>query len=356
MNIILPAVYRGNIDINITAHRLTLLTDSPSLNLASIKRNLHRHYNNGLTKYLKNLRLSIVTDLKTCKKIWQQLSPNENLFDLWDVRLAFHQSYGGQPYFMTLTKNSHLLACLPLFYQNTIKKYTWFGSDWMENINFFTADPYFLPILLYFAPKPLVLEGISQKSARLLPEFIKLEQDLPNFALDLTRLMTMDHYLSTLPKKKRYNFRRDYRKILELQPVVTFDDFDQFEKMITITKKRFHDKGEETDVEKDPFIEGAFYNLLHAGSSQFEAKLQTVTINGRTAAIDMLAFHNGVVYPMRGGNDIPNFPGIGNFINYHEINQAFAMGLKKIDYLQIGYGWKQRYLTTEPRFKIELTK
>ena len=145
-----------------------------------------------------------------------------------------------------------------------------------------------------------------------------------------------------------------YQKILQLEPTVVLDRLSHFKDMITITKQRFHDKGEITDIEQDPYIEGAFSNLLTTPSSSFEIHLQSVIINRRIAAVDMLAYHQGVLYPLRGGNDVSHFSGIGNFLNYQEMNQAFELNLQKIDFLQYAYGWKQNYLMSQPRYEIVL--
>jgi len=60
----------------------------------------------------RDLTFRVETNLEKCRLLWNEFSPNESLFDLWDFRLAFWRGYQYQPYFITLSFQEKLF----LFY------------------------------------------------------------------------------------------------------------------------------------------------------------------------------------------------------------------------------------------------
>ena len=50
---------------------------------------------------------------------------------------------------------------------------------------------------------------------------------------------------------------------------------------------------------------------------------------------------------------IYNFPGIGNYINLLEIDDACALGMKKIDFLQSALGWKNSWFQAQDLWVLQ---
>lgn len=351
MDILLPTA----IQLDIRRSKISFRGEnSPLLNSFTVKK-LNEHYTNGLSRYVEKIRFEVITEISECKRIWEMFSSNESLFDLWEFRMFFHKAHRQTPYFLALKKNDRVLASLPLCYQESEGYYTWFGTDWQEDCHFFSLDPNYIPILLYFAPKPLSLSGISKEDKISLPEFVEIGVDEPNFYLDLTDKRSLDDYFLTLNKKKRYNLRRDLKHINALNPKLVFDGKKSFDGMVEITSRRFHNKGEKTDFDKDPSMIESFRRMVHNSKKTFSTSTLAVNIKNQFAGVDILAFYKDVYYSLRGGNDTENFPGIGNFLNLVEINEAILKGMREINFLQYDYGWKSSWFQKRARFKYEAT-
>ncbi|MBD3279663.1 MAG: GNAT family N-acetyltransferase [Candidatus Pacebacteria bacterium] len=85
----------------------------------------------------------------------------------------------------------------------------------------------------------------------------------------------------------------------------------------------------------------------------YQLRMITVIINGQVAAVDLIAIFNQCYYPLKCAYDVQNFPGIGNYVNLLEIKDALALGMNKIDFLEMNYGWKDKWFTSVPLFKYQ---
>lgn len=290
----------------------------------------------------------IVTSLNECKKLWQKFSPNQTIYDIWEFRLAFYLAYQHQPHFIVLYHHQIPVGLIPLWFDIGKQHYDWFGSYWHEHNNFWVTDPKYLPLLLRSLPIPSVLRAINpsqiqQLNHQLPPSFI-LEPDEPTFSLKLNQINNHNNYLLTLKKKTRYNLKRDWQKITQLHPTVTYDRFDDILALIALNTQRFLDKGEEPDC-LDPRRAQAFKNLLILAleSQKYQIRMISIEIEHQLAVVDLIAIYQKTYYSLKGGSDLRKFPGIGNYINLLEIDDACNLGMKKIDFLQSPQGWKNAW-------------
>lgn len=318
-----------------------------------LSQKLQKYYSeNGHLIFLKNLQIKVVTQIDLCYQLWQEFSPNITLFDTWEFRFAFWKGYKCLPYFVLLKNGAENLALLPLWYEEDKKKYFWFGSWWQEENSFFVKDPTFVPLLLAVCPSPTHLNAISLQTVLWAKDFVKFEPDDPKYILDFTKINSVDDFLATLKKKKRYNLRRDKRIIEAQNPKIIFNNFSDFKTLIDLSKKRFQEKGEDTDWE-DPCRIETFRQVINLGRTEkgYRIRMLTVKIKEIVAGVDLIALHNGCYYPLKCGYDVKNFSGIGNFVNLLEIQDALSLSMKKIDFLEIGYGWKDKWFEEVPLFK-----
>lgn len=309
---------------------------------------------NGHSSLLKSLQVGVVSQIDECHQLWKRFSPHLTLFDTWDFRLAFWKAYHHTPYFIVLKKDLEEFSFLPLWYEEDEKRYTWFGSTWQEENKFFVKDPLFIPLLLAICPSPALLNAISTELPLWVEKVIKLKRDDPKYILSLNVIRSADDYLATLKKKKRYNLKRD-RRIIEAQnPRIIFDGFSDFETLVNLSIKRFQEKGEDTDWEDSRRIE-TFRQVIKLGQRgcAYKVRMLTVVIGNKAAAVDLIALFNGCYYPLKCGYDVKNFPGIGNYVNLLEIEDAISLGMKKMDFLEIGYGWKDKWFEEVPLLQYE---
>jgi len=297
-------------------------------------------------------KTEIITDINYCFELWQEFNPQKTLFDTWEFRFAFYKGYQYQPYFLVLRNRTENLALLPLWYDIDQKRYTWFGSDWQEEVRFFAKDPNYIPILLSAAPSPLSLNAIGQDSIESIMGKIKFEKDYPKYILDLEGFKNHEDYLMTLNKNRRHDLRKDRRKIERQNPEIIFNNFADFDYLVELSKKRFQEKGEETDWE-DPRRVTTFREVMKLAGKSYQLRMITIKINEKITGVDLICLYEKTYYTLKCGYDVQNFSGIGNFMNLLEIDDALKSGMKKIDFLQNNYGWKSQYFQSLPLFKYQ---
>jgi len=317
--------------------------------------NIQKHYSNGLSKYIEKIEVEIVSDIKNCERLWRGFSPKNSLFDTWDFRYPFHKNYNFNTYFITVKNESYILGVLPLCYDSIVSGFRWFGTSWQEDNVFFVREIEYLPLLLFLAPKPLSLFAIKEEETKRFPTTL-FQPDDSKYVLNLKNNSSLDFYLSTLKKKKRYNLRRDVKRISKLNPKVYTDRFEDYDKMVEIAKKRFSQKGELTDWEEEPSSIGTFRDIISYNKDAFKPKIISVEIDGKLAGCDLIAVCKDFYYTLKGGYDVSAYPGIGNYLNIYEIEDALSLGMKYIDFLQIDYGWKKSMFEEVPLFKYEVKK
>jgi CelD/BcsL family acetyltransferase involved in cellulose biosynthesis len=303
-------------------------------------------------------KIVVVSDIKECEKLWREFSPNLTLFDTWEFRLAFYEAYKYKPYFLVLKKNGENLALLPLwyednnFYDKNLKRYTWFGSDWQEEVGFFAKDINYIPLLISVAPTPLYLNAISKDSIEKLKDKIEFKEDEPKYVLNLKGFKNHEDYLMTLKKNTRRNLRKDRNRILKQNPEIVINNFSDLDVLIELAKERFREKGESADWE-DPRRVEAFKNVIKFSGKSYKVRMIKVKINGKDAGVDLICILNKTYFAVKCGYNISEFSGIGNFINLYEIDDAIKLGMEKIDFLQNNYQWKNKYFPPVPLYKFE---
>lgn len=295
-----------------------------------------------------DFKLKVETRLSRCQQLWQRFSPQKSLFDTWNFRWAFWLGYRHQPYFMTILFKDEPVACLPLWYENDNNEFRWFGSWWQEDNTFLSINESLIPIMLKVLPKPTLLNAISCP-----PETanrFKFALDDPKYILHLGGLTSADDFLTRFRKKRRYNLKRDRRKILAQNPKTIFNRFSDLKHLIKLSMDRFHAKGEDSDWE-DPGRVKTFEAVI-SSAKEYQPRMITTEIKGKIAGVDLMAIYNNTYYLLKCGYDIQNFPGIGNYTNLLQIDDALRIGgMEKMDFLEIGYGWKEKLLEEVPLYQ-----
>lgn len=319
---------------------------------------------NGYTKISQNLNLQVFYKEDEIRDLWEEFTPNNSVFDLWEVRSAFAKAYKFEPYFLTLLKQKgrsrNVLGTLPMWH-NTDKidpgddantsdagKYVWWGSNWPEDNIFFVQDPDFIPLLLTAAPEYMELACIKP-----LPKYAFL-QDFPGYTreedkkyfLDLTGTKSVDDYLVRLKKKKRYNLRRDRKRIHSLFPQVTYNDPQHVEELFKLSIKRFREVFPDEPNEYSAFEDNRrcnVYRNLLKNAGRYQTRVITSAINGKIEAVEFGLVYNKTYYALNAGADISNYSGLGVFSNLLVIEDAIKLGCTKLDFLEGDNNWKESW-------------
>jgi len=317
----------------------------------------YRH--NSFFRLLKQLRLEIISDMEACETIWNEFSPYETLFDTWDFRYAFWEAFQCKPHFITLKSGEDNVGLLPLWFDDNEKDpgYRWFGSEWHEENYFWVKDSLFIPILLSSSPTPLSLNAISSTAIDGTDQIMQFEEDTIKYYLDLTQINSLDDFLSLLTKKRRYNLKRDYRKIDSKKPEIIIDNFTDVNELMRLSQERFSSRGIECFWD-DPNEASVFLNMAahRERYKQFTLRMLTVKIDGKVAGVDLIAIFKNSYYPFICGYDVKNHSGIGAYFTVIELLDALKLNMKRFDVLEGNYNWKDRYFTPMRMYKYERKK
>jgi len=307
-----------------------------------------------LLKLIKSLQVEVVSNIELCHDLWNDFAPQNTLFDTWEFRCAFYNAYKHAPHFIVLKNNEGPVAVLPLWYEKDENRYVLFGSVWQEENSFLVKEPLFTPLLLSVCPSPLYLNALTQETVKWSLDYMDFELDDPKYILDLTTLNSVDDFLGMFKKKRRYNWRRDWRIIEGKKPTIHIDRFSDFGSLVSLSKQRFKSKGEETDWEDERRVE-AFAQVIELGKKKksYEIRMISVEIDNKIAAVDLITMYKNCYYPLKCGYDVGQFPGIGNYVNLIEIKDALSLNMKKMDFLEIDYGWKSKWFDEIPLYKYE---
>lgn len=303
-------------------------------------------------QHLGSFFVEVISDIERCHDLWQELANPKTLFDTWEFRFAFYLAYRFEPYFILLKNKSENLALLPLWYDTDEKRYEWFGSDWQEEVRFFSKDPKYIPILLSAAPSPLLLNAISPKSAASLGGAVALEPDDAKYVLNIEKFSSHEDYLMTLKKNPRHSLRKDRRRIERQNPEIIIDNFADFDSLVELSVRRLKEKGKTPDW-TDPRREETFRQVLKLTGKSYKVRMVSVKINGKIAGVDLVCLFNDTYFTVKCGYNVAEFPGIGNFVNLIEIDDAIKLGMKKVDFLQNNYAWKSRWFEAVPLFQYK---
>lgn len=296
--------------------------------------------------------IEVYSDLLSCYLLWKKFSPEKNLFETWEFRYAFYLGYKYKPHFFVAKRGREILALLPLWFDETKKIFTWFGSYWQEEVSFWGKEVEAIKTLLKFAPTPLYLNAITKESIDQLKDEFEFEEDESKYVLDLKNFTCHEDWLKTLKKNDRRDLRKDRNRILKQNPEIFFDNFKDFDELVRLSKERFRLKGEQADWE-DPRRVETFRQVIELAGKSYKARMITVKIGGKVAGVDLIAIHKDTYYALKCGYNVNEFKGIGNFVNLIEIDDAIKLGLKKIDFLQNNYHWKSRWFSSLPLFKYK---
>lgn len=309
---------------------------------------------NGHRLFIESLKVEFVNQIDQCRQLWEEFSPLQTLFDTWEFRFAFWLGYRCPLTFILLKTEKEHLGLLPLWYEKENQKYFWFGSTWQEENKFFVKEPILAPLLLAASPIPVHLNAIDLDTVAWAKEYLDFQLDDPKFILDLIKINSLDDFLANLKKKKRYNLKRDKRIIESQNPQIIYDHFSDLDTLVALSKKRFYEKGEDTDWDDLRRVE-TFRQVINLGKEKksYSLRMITVKIGQKIAGVDLIALYNDCYSSLKCGYDVKNFPGIGNFVNLLEIEDALQLGMKKMDFLEIGYGWKEKWFQAVPLFKYE---
>jgi hypothetical protein len=283
---------------------------------------------------MNNISVKTFSDIETCHRLWEEFSPKESIFDLWDFRFPFYEVFKYELHFVLLSSDGEKIGLLPLWYNSDFKKYFWFGDtgdgyNWQEDNSFWVKDEKYIAELLKNCPRPAVLNSIRKKRYEHLSSAIPFIKGDPKHILNLGNFQSSEDYLMSIPNKTRSNLRCDKNKIEKMDPEIFVDRFSDFE-----TLASYSVSGKGNSYFNDKKLVKTFKEILENGkrSESYKSRMLSVEINGFVAGVDTVLLYNGIYYSMLCGNRVSDFPGIGNYLTLLDIDDAIRLRMNMIDF------------------------
>lgn len=299
-------------------------------------------------------KLKVVEDAEECACIWKKHWDATSIFDLWDIRNCFAESFKRNNTFIVLENDGDVHGVLPLSWMEESHFYSffpgesWHGKTWLEQNKVFATDNNAFQILIDNIPGPAHMRYMSANSLYFNDS---LTFDESNYHLYLGEFgYTFDGYMQKFSSKSRKNLSKEVSRFYEIGATLRYNKLEDVDVLFEMNLAAY---GEDSYF-KDPRFYESFQSLLKWLSDNKLLRIVTVEIGGKVAAVD-IASQYGSEYVVLCGGTNPEFPGIAKLINFHHIEWACQNRMEKIDFLCGDFGWKERFhLTSKPLYEIKL--
>ena len=294
------------------------------------------------------MEIKVVNDLATAKFLWNKLSPNENIYDLWDFRYCFYKHDPQPLHFYVSYDDGQPVALLPLQYNQEMACLEFFAENFMENNRpFFKAGyEYLLPQLFNYdfgrSVKIYDLEGIDEFT-RALPL-----EDYVYFA-DISSFNSFGDYLlkTFSDRKKRAKFKRLSTLLEKEHEVKTIlNDFDDLKLILDLNAKHFGAESYlKTEKERQPF-----YDLLKL---PLDWRAVTIMVDGVKLAGSLSVIYRGTYFYMIAGVNISDVPDVFKYLTKANLELALAEKAKIFNCSLGDCNWKSHWhLDKQPQYKF----
>ncbi|RJQ60972.1 MAG: GNAT family N-acetyltransferase [Desulfobacteraceae bacterium] len=295
---------------------------------------------------IHNLRT--ITRLDEAETMWRVHIPDETVFDLWEVRAAFHRHYQRPFRFIFGNPRDDRKLFLPLSWVEEKNAWcffpgeTWANKTWLEQNR---------PTFGGLDPKQLAAELGADFHLRYLKED---PGGSPPLGIDETGYLFhppkydyhMDNWWALFSSKKGKYLRRELRELKERGATVRLGSEKDFDLMVEMSFGRF---GAASYFADRRFRE-SFRDLLSFLAKMNLLRVTIVCMNTIPAAVDFGSVYRGRYTLLAGGTD-GRFPGVAKLINLFHLEWACSEKLLEADFLCGDFSWKPLFhLTPRPLY------
>ena len=288
-----------------------------------------------------SLDFKIIKDLSQAKAIWQELSPNETLWDDWDFRYCFYKYYNFELFFYAGYLNGQIIGVLPLQYNPEKKFLEFFGGNYMEENKVLIKKGYeqFIPDFYKQVNQAAELSDISGQDA--------FSRGLPlqeyKYLYNLAGITTLEQFIN---KYFDSDSRKKKRRLLKEEVEIIYNNFADFDLMIELNLKNF---GKESSFNW-PFRKEIFHDLLKLN---YEPILLTSIINGKKEAAAFAIKYKDEFVSLNSGVNSTSFPCLEKYLILKKVAKAIELKCRIFDACIGNCGWKENWhLEQIPQFKF----
>ncbi len=293
--------------------------------------------------------IRLVNDLETAKKIWEKLSLQESLYDLWDVRYCLYKKNPHPFYFYVAYDNEQPVALLPLTYNEKKNYLEFMAESFIEDNRLFFSPGYEYLLADFFKinfPHPVRVYDLMGDS--------NLITDLPLedyvYVADVSDCSNFDEYLIKYfpDRHRRHNFKAIFKNLEKRHELkIVYDDFSDLGNLFDLNVKNF--AGESylrTKAERQSFTD-----LI---ALELDWSMVTILVDGSKLAISLSVTYQNVYYYFISGADNSEVKDIFKYLTKVNIEQAIEKGVKVFNSSLGDCNWKQYWHFDKlSRYKFE---
>ena len=298
----------------------------------------------------------IISDADAAETAWRKVAVPAGLYDEWALRINFFDP--SESILQVLTDDPHDPgAILPLQRRRSDGGLRFIGSPFLERNRGFAlpGKAGSLGQLYRSLPQGTLLDDISADDPARAD--LPLRQSDPAYVLERTAVnyVDRDSLYRFLPKNIRENLRKIGKKIAVGEITVARGESGfTLERIRELQRARF---GDDSWLES-PAIFGAFAGLdgvadrIGASTSCTLIRAGDVVVAGCIS----IRYRDTFYMLMAGVNSGASFSGLGSYLHYQCMAQAFDEGCQRIDTGIGDCGWKERWgLRKLPQYRFEVS-
>ncbi len=299
------------------------------------------------------LRLRVCDELEEGRRLWERNWPNTCFFDLWPVRVFFHDQFNHPLYFVVAERNWKTEGILALSWIEEEQCFgnfpgeTWRGKTWLEQNKVIASDPDVFAELLGHIPGPTNIRYLIRES--LFPDkYLAVVDEIGYLFHPGQHNYSFQTYMQQFSGKSRKKLGRELARLEALGLSYRHDSLMDLKYLFRLNQETF---GEWSYFNDSRFLR-SFENLVTWLKKKGMLRLTTVILGGKIAAVDVGALW-GSTYTLLAGGTHSDFPGVAKLINFHHIEWACRQELEEVDFLCGDFRWKERFhLTPRPLYEI----
>ncbi len=280
------------------------------------------------------MQLKIYNNITECGRIWNQFSPNRNLFDIWEFRQCFYNREDHKPHFIVGKQNSEITGFIPLYYIKSLGKYTYFGGWFPERNSFFMKNKKMLSMMLEHCPSNTSVEGISPEERA----YYDFSEDEYTYFIDLKKYdYSFEKYFGSFDKKKQKNFKRDLNSIPKHN--VHLNRLKDFKRLMELNLRQFEDDS----IYADKNIKNSLQKMVRLAHRKGLLQMLSIEINKKIEAVDVGISLGERYYVVTGSSNNHKIPNIGKLLTTLDIKNAISRGARYVDFLASSDYWKMQW-------------
>ena len=296
----------------------------------------------------------IICDAVSAETVWKKLVDPASLYDEWALRINFLDPSESRLHLLTDNPDDPA-AMLPLQCKKSDGSLRFIGSPFLERNRGFAlpraGDA--LGQLYRSLPRGTLLDDIAADDPARAE--LPVRPSDPAYVLDRAAVNyeNRDSLYRFVPKNIRENLRKIGKKVAAGEITVTGSELGStLARIRDLQRVRF---GADSWLES-PFIYDAFSNLAEISGS-IGATTACISMQAGDAVIAgciSLRYRDTYYMLMEGVNSTASFSGLGSYLHFHCMADAFDAGCQRIDTGIGDCGWKERWgLEPLPQYLFE---